>query len=127
MPSAAVGLIPPDAVQVSAASAAGQPLARHQITNSRSVADLYTRINGSPTVAFGGGCTLAPPDPVTYAFAFTRWGTTLETAAPNASGCPPHLWTVTRGGWSSLHLDLSGAATRAILVEAGLPAPSSQP
>jgi hypothetical protein len=128
---AIIGLVPPvppDAVQVSASAAPyGPTLATHTITDARTVADLFARINRLPSIGQLHGCALATPDPVAYTFRFTRGSVLVEVAAPVADGCSPRRWLVSRGGLGSVRLDVTGEATRAILSEAQLPPLPSQP
>lgn len=126
---AVLGLVPPDAVQVSA-SADGRTLASHRMSDARTVADLYTRINRLPSaLREPDGCGPGYPDQVisTYTFRFTRGGMLIEAATTQAiDGCV-RGWELQRGGWGETHVDLTGTATRAILAEARLPQLPSQP
>ncbi len=128
---AVIGLVPPvppDAVQVSASAAPyGPTLDTHTITDARTVADLYARLNRLPLVRGPFGCVLALPDPVAYMFRFTRGSVIVEVARPVADGCSPRRWSVSRSGDSYLRIDFTGEATRAILSEAQLPPLPSQP
>lgn len=123
-----IQLLPPDAVQVSASAAAsGRTLVTRRITDARTVADLYARLNGLPAVRWRFGCLLAPPDPVDYRFHFTRWGMPIEDAQSEGYGCAPRRWFVSRYGFYDLHMDFTGEQTKAMLAEAQLPPLPSQP
>jgi hypothetical protein len=118
----AVSAVPPDAVRVSAvAYPYGPVLVERTITDPWVVRELYTQLSGLPRFDGRMGCALAPPDPVAYEFRFTRWGMLVAVAAPQADGCAPRRWSVSSGGYSYGRLDESGATTRALLAEAGLP------
>jgi hypothetical protein len=118
----AVGAVPPDAVRVSATTYPHGPvLVDRTITDPRIVADLWARLAHLPALEWRMGCMLAPRDPIRYVFRFTRWGAPVTVAAPRADGCGPRQWGISSGGYSYGRLDVSGATTRAILAEAGLP------
>jgi hypothetical protein len=126
-----IQLVPPDAVQVSASADHGRTLVTHEITDARTVADLYARLNGLPVPAgrvFVGSTLCGLPDPADYTFHFTRWGVSVEDATLGESGCPrPLAWRVSRYGFWDLHMDLTGEQTQAMLAEAQLPPLPSQP
>jgi hypothetical protein len=118
----AVAAVPPDAVRVTASAYPyGPVLVERTITNARVVRDLYIQLSRLPR--FGGrvGCALARPDPISYAFRFTRWGAPVVVASPQADGCAPRRWGISSGGYGYTRLDETGATTRALLAEAGLP------
>jgi hypothetical protein len=118
----AVGAVPPNAVRVSAAAYPyGPALVDRVITDPRLVRDLWARLNALPAFTGRMGCALAPPDLVRYTFRFTRWGTPVMAAELVAFGCAPRRWSVSSGGYGYGRLDETGATTRAILAEAGLP------
>jgi hypothetical protein len=118
-----IQVLPPDAVQVSTSASPelGDTWVTHQITDARTVADLYARLNALPAVQWRYGCLLAPPDPVHYMFHFTRWGMPVEDAQLDGEGCYPRRWFVSRYGFQDLHMDLTGEQTKAMLAEAHLP------
>lgn len=119
----AVGAVPPDAVHVSAAVFPDGPvLVERAITNPRVVRDLWARLTALPSFTGRMGCTLGPPFPINYTLRFTRWGLPVTIAALGFGDCAaPSRWTMNSGGYSYWRLDQTGAATRAILAEAGLP------
>ncbi len=122
-----IQLLPPDAVQVSASLDHERTWVTHEITDAHTVADLYARLNGLPSVRWRFGCLLAPPDPVLYRFHFTRWGMAIEDAQPEGGGCAPRRWFVSRYGYYDLHMDFTGEQTKAMLAEAHLPPLPTQP
>ncbi|HEV2236842.1 MAG TPA: hypothetical protein VGR57_09315, partial [Ktedonobacterales bacterium] len=73
------------------------------------------------------GCALAPPAPVRYVFRFTRWGAPMTVTSLDPVGCAPLRWGVSSGGYDYGRLDDTGATTRALLAEAGLPPPPDWP
>jgi hypothetical protein len=118
----AVGAVPPDAVRVSAAAYPyGPVLVERTISDPRVVRDLWVRLSGLPRLDGRMGCALAPPDPIRYTFRFTRWGLPVTVAEPRADGCAPRRWSVSSSGGGYVRLDETGATTRALLAEAGLP------
>jgi hypothetical protein len=113
--------VPPDAVEVSFAFAAqGHYVVLHEITDARTVTDLYTRVNDlPPTDVFAvDRCRPRRPDTLMYSFRFTRWGLPIETATLVAQGCS--VWAVFRGFLPEVHDDRTGQ-TQVILSEAHVP------
>jgi hypothetical protein len=96
-------------------------LVDREITDPHIVARLFTQLASMPAFEWRVGCTLASPDPISYVFRFTRWGAPVTVAAPRADGCAPRQWRISSGGYGYGRLDVSGATTRAILAEGGLP------
>src|SRR5260221_3123222 len=110
--------VSPDAVQVSSAFAAqGHYVDLREITDARTVADLYARINNLPPadVFAVNRCWPRSPETLTYSFRFTRSGLPIETATLVAQGCS--MWAVFRGAFPEAHDDLTGQ-TQVILSEA---------
>lgn len=113
--------VSPDAVQASAYTVdGGPPFATRHITDARSVADLYTRINNLPTVWYSAidRCPTPQSNTVYYHVYFTRSGVLIEAAALVEKGCS--VWDVVRGGIPVAHNDPDGQ-TQVILSEALLP------
>ena len=111
----------PDAVQASAYTVdGGPPFATRTITDARTVADLYTRINDLPTVSYLAfyQCPEPNSNTVYYHIDFMRWGILIEGAALLEKGCS--VWDVVRGGIPVAHNDPEGQ-TQVILSEARLP------
>jgi hypothetical protein len=113
--------IAPDAAQVRAYTVdGGPPFATRDITDARTVADLYTRINALPIVWYSAFYRCPEPDSNTvyYQFDFTRLGILIDGAALVEKGCS--VWDVVRGGIPVAHNDSDGQ-TQVILSEAHLP------
>ncbi|HEX9068102.1 MAG TPA: hypothetical protein VF807_04980 [Ktedonobacterales bacterium] len=113
--------VSPDAVQVSLYIRDIRiPFATRDITDARTVADLYTRINNFPTVWYSAinRCPAPQSNTVLYHFDFTRSGVLIEAAGLVEKGCS--VWDVVRGGIPIAHNDPDGQ-TQVILSEAGLP------
>ena len=113
--------VTPDAVQVSAYTVdGGPPFVTHEITDARTVADLYTRINSLPPVWYSAinRCPAPNSGTVYYHFNFTRSGVPIELDALPEKGCS--VWDVLRGGIPVAHNDPEGQ-TQLILSEAQLP------
>lgn len=112
--------VSPDAVQATAYTLDGSPLATRHITDARTVADLYTRINNLPTVWYSAVDRCPPLQSSTgyYHVDFMRWGVLIEGAALVEKGCS--VWDVVRGGIPIAHNDPNGQ-TQVILSEAQLP------
>lgn len=112
-----IRLVTPDTVQVTVSVAGGgRMLATREIADALTVADLYTQINGLPSVGLSPvyHCGLPGPDPVAFGFRYTRWGLPVEVATLPDPGCAG--WWISRGGLSDGHDDPNGE-TRAILSE----------
>ncbi len=108
-------VVAPDAVRVSVAAAAdGHLLATRTITDARTVADLYARINRLPSAGPYPvyHCGLSGPDAVTFSLRFLRWGLPIEVAMLPVCGG----WEVSRGGIYDVRNDPDGQ-TRVILDE----------
>lgn len=113
--------VTPDAVRVSAYTVdGGPPFFSREITDARTVADLYTRINNLPTVWYSAinRCPAPNSGTVYYHFDFTRSGIPVELDALPEKGCS--VWDVVRGGIPVAHNDPDGQS-RLILSEAHLP------
>lgn len=113
--------VTPDAVRVSAYTVdGGPPFFSREITDARTVADLYTRINNLPTVWYSAinRCPAPNSGTVYYHFDFTRSGIPVELDALPEKGCS--VWDVVRGGIPVAHNDPDGQ-TQLILSEAHLP------
>lgn len=113
--------VPPDAVQVSTAFAAqGNYVPRREITDARTVADLYARINDLPPDSLFAvdSCPQPGPDTLMYSFRFTRWGLPVEVATLVEKNCS--VWSLVRGGLPEVHNDPTGQ-TQVILSEAQVP------
>jgi hypothetical protein len=123
----AVQLLQPDAVQVSASPDYGRTWVTRQITDPRTVADLYARLNGLHAVWGRYACVLAPPDPVDRRFQFTRRGRDIEDAQLADNGCAPPRWSVSHFGYQYMRIDPTGEQTKALLAEVQLPPLPSQP
>ncbi len=111
----------PGAVRVSAYTVdGGPPFVTHEITDARTVADLYTRINSLPPVWYSAinRCPAPNSGTVYYHFNFTRSGVPIELDALPEKGCS--VWDVLRGGIPVAHNDPEGQ-TQLILSEAQLP------
>ncbi len=104
--------VSPDAVQISQSSVAtGHTLASREITDARTVADFYARINSLRVVPPGATfhCPLFDPKTVTqYAVRFARWGLPVEVATLTQFGCL--FWYTSSGGVPGvfIHLDPDG-------------------
>jgi hypothetical protein len=121
--------VSPDAMQVRVCNRNGcPPVATRTITDAPTVADLYSRINGLPTVSYSAvdQCPKPKSNTVYYQFDFTRLGVLIEGAALVEKGCS--VWDVVRGGIDVAHNDPDGQ-TQVILSEAlttiASPAPGS--
>jgi hypothetical protein len=118
----AIPRVPPDAVQVITSLATdGRPVATHWITDARTVADLYTRINRLPSAAWTPfHCQLGLTGQLTVSLRFVRWGLPVEVATLPQDGC----WRVSHGGLADpfLRIDPHGE-TPTILNEALPPRP----
>jgi hypothetical protein len=118
--------VSPDAVQARVCSVNGcPPVATRTITDARTVADLYSRINGLPTVWYSAFDQCPAPQSnfaqsnfVIYQIDFMRWGILIEGVALFGKGCS--VWDVVRGGIPVAHNDPDGQ-TQVILSEARLP------
>jgi hypothetical protein len=113
--------VAPDAVQARAYTVDnGLPFATRDITDARTVADLYTRINDLPAVWYSAinRCPAPHANTVFYQIDFTRSGVLIEGAALVEKGCS--VWDVVRGGIPVAHNDPDGQ-TQVILSEAQLP------
>ena len=113
--------VSPDDVHVSAYTVDGGPpfFTRH-ITDARTIADLYTRINNLPIVGYSAfyRCPAPQSNTVYYHVDFMRAGVLIEGAALVEKGCS--VWDVVRGGIPVAHNDPNGQ-TQVILSEAQLP------
>jgi hypothetical protein len=117
--------VPPDAVQARVCNVNTCSLvASSIITDAHTVADLYRRINGLPTVWYSAidqcpslQSDFAQSHYVSYQFDFTRSGVLIEGAALVEKGCS--VWDVVRGGIPVAHND-PGGQTQVILSEARL-------
>ena len=110
-----VRVVAPDAMQVTASSAAsGRTLATATTADGRTVADLYDRINSLPTVNLSSNCSPGPrPGAMTFELVFMRWGLPIEDATLPGYGCG---WEVSQGGIPSSREDPNGQ-TQAIVSE----------
>ena len=111
----------PDAVQVTAYTVdQGDAFYSRYITDARTVADLYTRINNLPIVGYSAvdRCPAPQSNTVYYHIDFMRAGILIEGAALVQKGCS--VWDVVRGGIPIAHSDPNGQ-TPVILSEAQLP------
>lgn len=94
--------VPPDAVQVSAYFvASGRTLSTREITDTRTVADYFARLNSLPsgiTLLEVQGCPLRYlPTLVNYTARFTRWGLPIMVATLDNNQCLP-TWEFSSGG-----------------------------
>jgi hypothetical protein len=99
--------VAPDAVQVTVSVAAtGHTLASRAIADPRLASDLYARINRLPWAGPASvyHCGLSGPDPVTFAYRFTRWSLPVEVATLPVCGG----WEVIRGGLTDVRDDPNG-------------------
>jgi hypothetical protein len=96
----AIQHVQPDTVQISQyVDATGHVLAERTITDPRTVADYYARINSIPQVPPNesfNACTLFDRDTVTdYSVIFTYRGIDVEDATLTQFGCP--MWSINHG------------------------------
>jgi hypothetical protein len=113
--------VSPDAVQARAYTVDnGLPFATRDITDARTVADLYTPINDLPAVWYSAinRCLAPHANAVFYQIDFTRSGVLIEGVALVEAGCS--VWDVVRGGIPVAHNAPDGQ-TAVILSEAHLP------
>lgn len=113
--------VSPDFVQVSAYTVDGGPaFFTRNITDARTIADLYSRINNLPVVGYSAAdrCPAPQSNTVYYHIDFIRAGVLIEGAALLQPRCS--VWDVVRGGIPIAHDDPNGQ-TQVILSEARLP------
>ncbi|HEX9413891.1 MAG TPA: hypothetical protein VF916_10350 [Ktedonobacterales bacterium] len=94
--------VPPDGVQVITTSAeSGRTLSTQEITNARTVADFYARLNSLPLdqrFVDPNTCPLRYlPTLESYTVRFTRWGLPVVVATWDSLQCIP-IWEFSSGG-----------------------------